>query len=106
MWRSLDLDDKAARCALSAEAFQRRPFATCYINVTDGLRANQEALQKCMFLAGKGLPQLYIPLGDGPHSQAPHSSRNRAPPRDERPAPQPGPTLIAEPTVGSAGGGQ
>jgi trimethylamine--corrinoid protein Co-methyltransferase len=51
-----------------AEAFQRRPFATCYINVTDGLRANQEALQKCMFLAEKGLPQLWIPLGDGPHS--------------------------------------
>ena len=57
-----------------AEAFQRRPFATCYINVTDGLRANQEALQKCMFLAGKGLPQLYIPLGDGPHSQAGNSA--------------------------------
>jgi len=53
-----------------AEAFQRRPFATCYINVTDGLIANQEALQKCMFLAEKGLPQLYIPLGDGPHSIA------------------------------------
>ena len=51
-----------------AEAFQRRPFATCYINVTDGLIANQEALQKCMYLAKKGLPQLYIPLGDGPHS--------------------------------------
>ena len=51
-----------------AEAFQRRPFATCYINVTDGLIANQEALQKCMYLAEKGLPQLYIPLGQGPHS--------------------------------------
>jgi trimethylamine--corrinoid protein Co-methyltransferase len=51
-----------------AEAFQRRPFATCYINVTDGLIANQEALQKCMYLAEKGLPQLYIPLGNGPHS--------------------------------------
>jgi trimethylamine--corrinoid protein Co-methyltransferase len=50
------------------DAFQRRPFATCYINVTDGLIANQEALQKCMYLAGKGLPQLYIPLGNGPHS--------------------------------------
>lgn len=50
------------------EAFQRRPFATCYINVTDGLIANREALQKCMFLAEKGLPQLYIPLGGGPHS--------------------------------------
>ncbi len=47
------------------EAFQRRPFATCYINVTSGLIANAEALQKCMFLASKGLPQLYIPLNAG-----------------------------------------
>ena len=44
------------------EAFQRRPFATCYINVTSGLVANQEALEKCIFLAEKGLPMLYIPL--------------------------------------------
>lgn len=48
-----------------AEAFQRRPFATCYINVTSGLIANAEALQKCMYLAEKGLPQLYIPLNAG-----------------------------------------
>ena len=48
-----------------AEAFQRRPFATCYINVTSGLVANEEALQKCMYLAEKGLPQLYIPLNAG-----------------------------------------
>ncbi len=48
-----------------AEAFQRRPFATCYINVTSGLIANAEALQKCMFLAEKGLPMLYIPLNAG-----------------------------------------
>ncbi len=46
----------------SAEEFQRKPFATCYINVTSGLVANEEALQKCMFLAEKGLPMLYIPL--------------------------------------------
>ncbi|MBN1180118.1 MAG: trimethylamine methyltransferase family protein, partial [Anaerolineae bacterium] len=45
-----------------AEAFQRRPFATCYINVTSGMMANAEALQKCMYLAEKGLPMLYIPL--------------------------------------------
>ena len=45
-----------------AAAFQRRPFATCYINVTSGLVANAEALQKCMYLAKKGLPMLYIPL--------------------------------------------
>jgi trimethylamine--corrinoid protein Co-methyltransferase len=48
-----------------SEAFQRRPFATCYINVTSGLVANAEALQKCMYLAGKGLPILYIPLNAG-----------------------------------------
>jgi trimethylamine--corrinoid protein Co-methyltransferase len=49
----------------SPEAFQRRPFATCYINVTSGLVANAEALQKCMYLAKKGLPLLYIPLNAG-----------------------------------------
>jgi len=48
-----------------AEAFQRHPFATCYINVTSGLIANAEALQKCMYLAEKGLPQLWIPLNAG-----------------------------------------
>ena len=48
-----------------AEAFQRRPFATCYINVTSGLIMNAEALQKCMFLAEKGLPLLWIPLNAG-----------------------------------------
>jgi trimethylamine--corrinoid protein Co-methyltransferase len=47
------------------EAFQQRPFATCYINVTSGLIANAEALQKCMYLAEKGLPLLYIPLNAG-----------------------------------------
>jgi trimethylamine--corrinoid protein Co-methyltransferase len=53
------------RVAGGAEAFQRRPFATCYINVTSGLVANAEALQKCMYLAEKGLPLLYIPLNAG-----------------------------------------
>jgi trimethylamine--corrinoid protein Co-methyltransferase len=49
----------------SADAFRQRPFATCYINVTSGLIANEEALQKCIFLAEKGLPMLYIPLNAG-----------------------------------------
>jgi trimethylamine--corrinoid protein Co-methyltransferase len=48
-----------------ADALQHKPFATCYINVTSGMIANAEALQKCMFLAEKGLPQLYIPLNAG-----------------------------------------
>jgi trimethylamine--corrinoid protein Co-methyltransferase len=49
----------------SSDAFRQRPFATCYINVTSGLIANAEALQKCVYLAEKGLPQLYIPLNAG-----------------------------------------
>jgi trimethylamine---corrinoid protein Co-methyltransferase len=49
----------------SPDVLQHKPFATCYINVTSGLIANTEALQKCMFLAEKGLPQLYIPLNAG-----------------------------------------
>jgi trimethylamine--corrinoid protein Co-methyltransferase len=48
-----------------AEAFQRRPFATCYINLTSGLVANAEALQKCMYMAEKGLPMFYIPINAG-----------------------------------------
>lgn len=47
------------------QAFRSYPFATCYINVTSGLVANREALQKCMYLAEKGLPQLWIPLNAG-----------------------------------------
>ena len=58
----------------SAEAFQSKPFATCYINVTSGMTINEESLQKCMFLAEKGLPQLWIPLNAGgvnsPHTIA------------------------------------
>jgi trimethylamine--corrinoid protein Co-methyltransferase len=37
----------------------------CYINVTTGLRHNKSALQKLLYLAGKGLPALYIPVGVG-----------------------------------------
>jgi len=49
----------------SPEAFRAKPFAACYINVTSGLVANEEALQKCMYLAEKGLPMTYIPLNAG-----------------------------------------
>jgi len=54
--------DMCEAVAGGAEAFRQKPFATCYINVTSGLIANEEALQKCMFLAEKGLPMLYIPI--------------------------------------------
>jgi len=47
------------------EAFATRPFAACYVNLTSGLIANAEALQKAMFLAERNLPQMYIPLNAG-----------------------------------------
>ena len=47
------------------EEFKRYPFATCYINVTSGMVMNEEALQKSIYLARKGLPQLWIPLNAG-----------------------------------------
>ena len=48
-----------------AEALRKRPLAACYINVTTGLIHNQEALQKLLFLAGKGLPAAYVPSTQG-----------------------------------------
>jgi len=48
-----------------AEALRRRPLAACYINVTTGLRHNEEALQKLLFLSERGLPAAYIPVALG-----------------------------------------
>ena len=47
------------------DALRHNPFAVCYINVTTGLRHNQEALQKLLYLSGKGLPLTYIPSAQG-----------------------------------------
>lgn len=58
----VDAIEMAEIVAGSAEALRMRPFLACYINVTTGLRHNAEALQKLLFLAGKGLPALYIPV--------------------------------------------
>lgn len=48
-----------------AEELRRRPRIACYINVTTGLNHNQEALQKLLYLADKGLPAAYIPSTQG-----------------------------------------
>lgn len=48
-----------------AEKLRQNPFAGCYINVTTGLRHNEEALQKLLYLSGKGLPFTYIPSAQG-----------------------------------------
>ncbi|MDF1500051.1 MAG: trimethylamine methyltransferase family protein [Anaerolineales bacterium] len=47
------------------EAFRAKPTAAGYINVTNGLNHNQEALEKLLYLAGKGVPLLYIPSAMG-----------------------------------------
>jgi len=44
-----------------AEALRQKPLLTCYINVVSGAVHNPESLQKLLYLAGKGLPSLYIP---------------------------------------------
>lgn len=47
------------------EALRQNPMVACYINVTTGLRHNEEALQKLLYLAGKGLPFMYVPSSQG-----------------------------------------
>ena len=59
----LDGVEMAQIVAGSPDALREKPFTVCYINVTTGLRHNKEALEKLLFLAGKGLPCLYIPVG-------------------------------------------
>ena len=60
-----DAVEMAEAVAGGADALRLNPFVACYINVTTGLRHNQEALQKLLYLADKGLPALYIPVGLG-----------------------------------------
>jgi trimethylamine--corrinoid protein Co-methyltransferase len=48
-----------------ANALRQAPIITCYINVVSGVNHNQEALQKLLYLSGKGLPSLYIPASTG-----------------------------------------
>lgn len=47
------------------KSLAQKPFAACYINVTHGLQHNQEALQKLLYLAERGLPAAYIPVSIG-----------------------------------------
>jgi len=58
----VDAVEMAEVVAGGAETLKLHPFVACYINVTTGLRHNEEALQKLLFLAEKGLPALYIPV--------------------------------------------
>ncbi len=61
----VDAVEMAEAVVGGAEALRQNPLAACYINVTTGLRHNQEALQKLLYLAGKGLPMAYVPSTQG-----------------------------------------
>ena len=52
----------AEAVAGGAEALRQNPIAALYINVTSPLRHNEEALQKLLFMAQKGLPTTYTPM--------------------------------------------
>jgi trimethylamine--corrinoid protein Co-methyltransferase len=61
----VDAVEMAEAVAGGAAALRRAPFAACYINVTTGLRHNEAALRKLLFLCEKSLPVIYIPFGQG-----------------------------------------
>ncbi|MCL7453371.1 MAG: trimethylamine methyltransferase family protein [Anaerolineae bacterium] len=46
-------------------ALRQRPLVACYVNVTNGLQHNAEALQKLLYTSGKGVPATYIPVALG-----------------------------------------
>jgi trimethylamine--corrinoid protein Co-methyltransferase len=47
------------------DTLRQRPFVAPYINVTTGLIHNEEAVQKLLYMAEKGLPATYIPSTQG-----------------------------------------
>jgi len=61
----LDAVEMAEAVAGAPETLRQRPFLVCYVNVTTALRHNEEALQKLLFMAGKGLPVIYICQASG-----------------------------------------
>jgi trimethylamine--corrinoid protein Co-methyltransferase len=58
----VDAIEMAEAVAGGAEALESKPLCACYINVSNALRHNQEALQKLVFMAEKGLPTTYTPV--------------------------------------------
>ncbi len=58
----VDVIKMAEVVAGGEEQLRRNPLCACYINVAHSMRHNQEALQKLLFLAGKGLPTTYTPV--------------------------------------------
>jgi len=61
----VDAVEMAEAVVGGAEALRAKPLLTCYINVISGAVHNDVGLQKLLYLAGKGLPILYIPGSSG-----------------------------------------
>jgi len=59
---SVDVIKAAALVAGGEAAHREKPYTCCYINVTDPLRHNAEALQKLLHFAEKGVPTTYTPM--------------------------------------------
>ncbi|MBC7241025.1 MAG: trimethylamine methyltransferase family protein [Anaerolineae bacterium] len=59
---TVDAIRMAEAVAGGEEELRRNPICALYINVTSPLRHNTEALQKLLFMAGKGLPTTYTPV--------------------------------------------
>ncbi|MCF8063276.1 MAG: trimethylamine methyltransferase family protein, partial [Deltaproteobacteria bacterium] len=55
----------AGAVAGGEDALRERPLAACYINVTNGLQHNREALEKLLFLSSRNLPATYVPVSLG-----------------------------------------
>jgi trimethylamine---corrinoid protein Co-methyltransferase len=58
----IDVIEMAEAVAGGPDALRRNPLCALYINVTSALRHNEEALQKLLFMAEKGLPTTYTPV--------------------------------------------
>ncbi len=61
----VDAVEMAEAVAGGEQALRHKPTVACYINVTTGLNHNEEALQKLLYLTGKGLPAAYVPSTQG-----------------------------------------
>ncbi len=55
----------AEAVAGGAAALGAKPFVGCYINVTTGLRQNEDALQKLLYLSERNIPFTYVPVTQG-----------------------------------------
>jgi trimethylamine--corrinoid protein Co-methyltransferase len=61
----VDAVEMAEAVVGGAETLRQKPMVAPYINVTTGLVHNQEAVQKLLYMAEKGLPATYIPSTQG-----------------------------------------